>query len=122
MPNPSHRTYYGWWIVAALAVTAPFSWGVQYSAFSVFLLPIEDRLGWSRSQMTGAFSLSLLVSGLAAIPIGRWLDRNGPRALMTAGSVTACLLVLALSQVTHLWQFYLVWIGLGLTMAATFYE
>src|SRR4051794_32387712 len=122
MLNPSHRTYYGWWIVAALAVTEPFSWGVQYYAFSVFLLPMGDYLGWSRSQMTGAFSIALLVSGIAAIPCGRWLDRRGARALMTTGSVFACLLVLAWSRVGHLWQFYLIWIGLGLTMAATFYE
>ena len=118
----SGRPFYGWWIVGALAVTEPVSWGVQYYALTVFLRPMEEELGWSRSQLTGAFSLALLVSGLAAIPFGRWLDRHGPRALMTAGSIAATLLVLAWSRVESLPVFYLVWVGLGLTMAATFYE
>jgi MFS family permease len=108
--------------VLALAITEPVSWGVQYYAITVFLRPMEDEFGWSRSQTTGAFSLALLVSGLAAIPIGRWLDRHGARLLMTAGSVAATLLVLAWSRVDHLWVFYAIWAGLGLTMAATFYE
>jgi MFS family permease len=116
------RLYYGWILVAALAVTELTSWGVQYYAFAVFLKPMEADLGWSRSAMTGAFSLALLVSGLAAVPMGRRLDRHGPRLLMTAGSGAAALLVLAWSWVDNLTLFYLIWIGLGVTMAATFYE
>jgi hypothetical protein len=59
----THRLYYGWILVTALAVTELTSWGVQYYAFAVFLRPMEGELGWSRSAMTGAFSLALLVSG-----------------------------------------------------------
>src|SRR4051794_20924932 len=118
----SHRVYYGWILVAALAVTELTSWGVQYYAFAVFLKPMEADLGWSRSAMTGAFSLALLVSGVVAVPMGRWLDRHGPRLLMTAGSFAAALLVLAWSRVESLTLFYLIWVGIGVTMAATFYE
>src|SRR5215218_6569436 len=121
-PFRSNRLYYGWILVAALAVTELTSWGVQYYAFAVFLRPIEAELGWSRSAMTGAFSLALLVSGLAAVPMGKWLDRHGPRLLMTAGSVAAAVLVLAWSRVESLPLFYLIWAGIGVTMAATFYE
>jgi MFS family permease len=56
------------------------------------------------------------------VPMGRWLDRHGPRILMTAGSGTAMLLVLAWSRVESLPVFYLIWAGIGGTMAATFYE
>jgi MFS family permease len=83
---------------------------------------MEADLGWSRSAMTGAFSLALLVSGLVALPMGRWLDRHGPRLLMTAGSGTAALLVFAWSRVESLTLFYVIWVGIGVTMAATFYE
>jgi MFS family permease len=114
--------YYGWILVLALSATELTSWGIQYYAFTVFLGPMQRDLGWSRSQMTGAFSLALLVSGLAAVPAGRWLDRHGPRLLMTAGSVGAALLVFAWSRVHGLPAFYLIWAGLGATMAATFYE
>src|SRR5215211_5051919 len=104
----TRRLYYGWIIVAALAVTELTSWGVQYYAFAVFLRPMETDLGWSRSAMTGAFSLALLVSGLVALPMGKWLDRHGPRLLMTVGSGAATVLVLAWSRVESLPFFYLI--------------
>ena len=121
-PTPHRRFYYGWTQVLALSITETISWGILYYAFSVFILPMEADLGWSRSQITGAFSLSLLISGIAGIPMGRWLDQHGPRALMTAGSVAAALLVLGWSQISNLTVWYLLWIGIGVAMAATFYE
>ncbi|MCM8749231.1 MFS transporter [Thermomicrobiaceae bacterium CFH 74404] len=114
--------YYGWYIVAALAVTETISWGILYYGFAVFLTPMERELGWSRPSVTGAFSLALLLSGLAAPLVGRWIDRNGPRLLMTAGSIAATLLVLAWSRVGSLTAFYAIWIGIGLVMAAVLYE
>src|SRR5439155_960698 len=84
--------------MVTLGVTETISWGVLYYAFTVYLAPMEAELGWSRGDMTGAFSLAVLLAGLAAIPVGRWLDRHGPRLLMTVGSVAATLLVLAWSN------------------------
>lgn len=114
--------YYGWVIVAALGLTETVSWGVLYYAFSVFLVPMQRELGWSTGTLTGAYSLALLLSGLAAPLVGRWLDRHGPRMLMTAGSVLGALLVLAWSRVDTLWAYYLIWALIGLVMATTLYE
>src|SRR5260370_30515615 len=72
--------------------------------------------------MAGAFSLALLLAGLAAMPVGRWLDHHGPRLLMSVGSVVATLLVLAWSQVTTIPQLYLIWAAIGLSMSATLYD
>jgi MFS family permease len=116
------RIYYGWVLVVTLALTETTSWGVLYYAFTVFLRPMQEELSWSRGVMTGAFSLALLLSGLAAVPVGRWLDRHGPRLLMTVGSVCATALVLAWAGVRDLWAFYLVWAGIGLAMATVLYE
>jgi len=114
--------YYGWVLMVTLGVTETISWGILYYAFAVYLTPMETELGWSRGAMTGAFSLGLLLAGLAAIPIGRWLDRHGPRLLMSLGSVVASLLVLAWSQTRDLQQLYLIWAAIGLSMAATLYD
>lgn len=116
------RLYYGWVLVGTLSVTETVSYGVLQYAFPVFLAPMEAELGWSRTAMTGAFSLASLVSGLAAIPVGRWVDRHGARGLMTVGSVAAALLLWGLSAVEGLAAFYALWIGLGLAMAAVLYE
>jgi MFS family permease len=116
------RVYYGWIILAALAVTEPTSWGVIYYAFGVLLEPMQREFGWNQAYLTGAFSLAVLVSAIAAVPVGRILDRHGARVLMTLGSCAATLLVLAWASVESLFGFYAVWVGLGVVMAAVLYE
>jgi hypothetical protein len=111
-----------WAIVGALSITETVSWGILYYAFAVFLLPTQRELGASTAQLTGAFSLALLISGVAGIGVGRYLDRHSPRALMTAGSVAGVLLVLAWSRVDSLLALYAVWIAIGLVMATVLYE
>ena len=83
---------YGWVIVAALSVTETVTWGIVYYGFPVFLRPMEHDLGASRVAVTGAFSIGLGVSALAALPVGRWIDRHGARGLMTLGSALATVL------------------------------
>ncbi len=114
--------YYGWVIALALAVTETVSYGVMFYAFSVFITPMEAELGWSRAQLTGAFSLSLLITGLIGVPVGYWLDKRGGRLLMTAGSVGATILVALWSQVQTLPQFVLIMTLLGFCGAAVLYE
>ncbi len=120
--NQLRSGYYGWPMLFAVAIAQITSWGVLYYAFTVFLDPMQREFGWSTATLTGAYSLALLVSGIAAVPVGRWLDRYGPRALMTAGSVLATLLVVGWATVDSLIVFYLVWIGIGLAMSAVLYE
>ncbi len=112
----------GWGIVGALSVTETVSWGILYYAFAAFLVPMQRELGFSIAALTGAFSLALLVSALAGIAVGRYLDRHSPRGLMTAGSIAGVLLVLAWSQVDGLATFYALWFAIGLVMAAVLYE
>jgi MFS family permease len=116
------RVYYGWVILGAVSFTEVVSWGILYYGFSVFVAPMQAELGWSQATITSAFSLALLCSGLAAVPVGRWLDRHGPRALMTAGSIAGSSLLVAWSAVQSVWAFYLVLAGIGAAMAAVLYE
>lgn len=123
MFHPRHgRVYYGWVLLVAVSITEVISWGILYYAFTVFIAPIQAELGWSREALTGGYSLALLCSGIAAVPVGWWLDRYGPRWLMTIGSCLASCLLLAWSQVTTLAGFYLIMVGIGLAMAAVLYE
>jgi MFS family permease len=116
------RAYYGWVVVGVFALTETVSWGILGYAFSVFLVPMRNELGWSGATLTGGYSLALLLSGLTAPVVGQWIDRHGPRALMTAGSVLGVLLVLAWSRVGNLVAYYAIWAGIGLAMAATLYD
>src|SRR5688572_13616062 len=116
------KSYYGWYIAITLALTETISWGILYYAFSVFLTPMETALGWTRAELTGGFSLALLVMGAMAFPVGAWIDRHGARLMMTAGSIGAALLVIAWSQVSSLAAFYLIFAGLGVCAATVLYE
>ena len=89
----------GYGFSGTLATTETISWGILYYAFAAFLVPMQQELGWSTAALTGAYSLALLVSGLAAVPVGRWVDRHGPRLLMTVGSIGGTLLVLAWARI-----------------------
>ncbi|MET0816397.1 MAG: MFS transporter [Solirubrobacteraceae bacterium] len=109
-------------IVGALAVTETVSYGILYYAFAAFLVPMQRELGFSAAQLTGAFSLALLVAAGVGILVGRHLDRHAPRAVMTGGSVAGAALVLAWSRVESLAAFYAIWVAIGVVMAMVLYE
>lgn len=116
------RLYYGWVVVATVSLTELISWGAVYYAFTVFLRPMQESLGWPVPTLTGAFSLAVAVSGVTGLGLGRWIDRHGPRLVMTVGSVVAGGLLWVWSDVRTLWVFYLVWVGLGAAMAGILYD
>ena len=109
-------------LIAALGVAQIVSWGTLYYSFSLFVLPMQQTLGWSLTALNGALTSGLLVAGLCALPVGSFIDRHGGRGLMTAGALGAVVLIGAWSQVETLVAFYAVWIGLGACMSAVLYE
>ena len=109
-------------MLSTVSFTEMISWGVLYYAFTVFLKPMQATLHWSTAELTGAFSLALLCSAGAALLVANFLDHHGTRWLMTAGSCIAFLLLLAWARVDNLTIFYLIWVGIGIAMAATLYD
>jgi MFS family permease len=88
-------------------------------SYAVFLVPLERQFGWSRSEVTGVYSIYLLVNGFTAPLVGLAFDRIGPRWVYGAGVAclgTAFFLAAGLSS---LWQFYLLigaLVGLGVSL------
>lgn len=113
---------YRWRLVAALAMSQTVGYGVLYYSFSVFLTPAAAALHVSTTTVTGAMTCSLLAGAAAGVPVGRWLDRHGGRALMSTGSMLATVLVVAWSRVTNVAELYSVWTALGVVSAAVLYE
>lgn len=106
----------------ALAIGQLVAWGAVYYAFSLFVVPMERELGWSRASTNAALSCGLLVSGLAAYPVGKWIDHGHGRMVLTAGSVLASVMLVLWSQVGSLVALFAAWVGLGVSMAATLYD
>lgn len=61
------RRFHGWRIVGVLAIAETVSWGVHYYAFAVFQVPMGSELGLTSAQLTGAFSLAVLMTGVAGV-------------------------------------------------------
>ncbi|TNH28667.1 MFS transporter [Micromonospora orduensis] len=120
--DPTVGGHHGWRILAALAVTSTIGYGTLYYAYPVLLTPMATSIGASTTAVTGALTASVLTGALMAIPVGRWLDHHGGRALMTAGSITATALLIAWSQVQTIGQLYAVMIGIGACGAMVLYE
>jgi MFS family permease len=116
------RVFYGWWLVATFAVTQTMGYGSLYYCFAVLLQPIATGLHTSPAAVTGALTTAILVQAAMAVPVGRWLDRHGGRALMTAGAALGAGMLVAWSRATSGWQLYPIFAGLGVAMAMSLYE
>ena len=119
---PAPRAEPGSALIWALGLAQVVSWGTLYYGFPLFVLPMQKELGWSLSALNGALSVGLLVSGLCTYGVGAWIDRHGGRALMSAGSLGAAVLLVAWSYVDSLTGLYVVWLLLGMCLATILYE
>jgi MFS family permease len=105
-----------------IVVTASFlvmvvSWGL-YSVFGVFFSPLLTEFGWTRAMTAGAFSLSMILSGVLGVAMGGLADKYGPRVVVTVCGLFLGAGYLLMSQVNTLWQLYLVYgvvIGIGVS-------
>ncbi|GAA2561552.1 MFS transporter [Pseudonocardia hydrocarbonoxydans] len=108
-------------VLVVLCATEVISWGILYYAFPVLASSITAETGWSLATVTAAFSTGLVVSALAGIPVGRWIDRHGPRAVMTAGSLLGVPALVGIATAPTLPWFFAAWVLAGLAMAGTLY-
>jgi len=99
------------------ALTQTIGWGTLFIPFALMVQPMEAELGWSRAGINGAFTLGILLSGILAIPVGRWVDRHGGQAPLAWGAVLGSAMLAAWALVEQIWIFYALWIGLGVAHA-----
>jgi len=109
-------------IVWPLAAAQTLLWAGAFYLFPSLLGAWERDLGWSKTELTGAFTTALLLSAFIAPVVGREIDRGHSHALFPTATLLAAVLLGLLSTVTQLWQFYIVWAFLGVVMAGTLYE
>jgi hypothetical protein len=105
-----------------LSIGQLISWGSLYYAFALLIEPMSAELGLSRTALSGAYSVGLLVSGVAAWPVGVLIDRGHARWVMSAGSVLGALALAAHATVTQTWALYAVWCAIGVAMSCTLYD
>ena len=81
--------------------------GVSFWALGLYVTPLEQEFGWSRSALQIGFSISLAISGIASPLAGKLIDRRGARFTIVAGTVLTVASYLLLATTDTLWEWYL---------------
>ena len=117
----SPRIFFGWWMVLVCGIGLVFGFIPTVSfTFGVFMPSLIETFGWTRGQVSMAFSMSLLPMVFAMPLIGRLVDRFGAKRVILPSAVVFGLLVASLSMLTeHIWHLYVVFILMGLVGAGT---
>lgn len=99
--------FWGWVIVGATMTIQFMAAGNTYYANAVFLVPLQDQFGATRTVISQGFALTNLVAA-ALVPVAGWVvDRWGPRRSILIGVSGIAVTAFMLSGMAALWQFYL---------------
>jgi MFS family permease len=119
--EPRAGTFYGWWMVLSAAVGLFFSYSpVVTFSFGVFFNSLSREFGWSRTEISLAYSLSMLAFAASQPLVGRILDQRGARTVILLGAAVygGCLASLA-SLSPSLAHLYAAYLAMGVAGAGT---
>jgi MFS family permease len=114
------KLFYGWVIVGVGIVVTCVGFGAM-ATLSVFLQPMAETMGWSRTGVATAALLNFLCMGVGAFMWGALSDRYGTRAVVLCGGAVLGLGMVAASQATTLLQFQLLFGTIVGVAAGAFY-
>jgi len=100
------KIFYGWVIVGVGIVVTCVGFGAMAS-LSVFLQPMAQAMGWSRTGIATAALLNFLCMGAGAFAWGALSDRFGTRAVVLTGGLLLGLGLVTASRATTLGEFQL---------------
>ena len=99
------RIYRGWWVVSAPFLAAALGTGAGQYGFGIFIEPLEETFGWSRSQISASLSFTAVGSLLAPF-LGRYMDRYGAMPVMVVSLALVAVSFLVRPMMTELWHWY----------------
>ncbi len=105
-----------------LGVAQTLAWSVTYYLPAIVAPAVIADLGASPAMVYGAFSMALLLSGLAAPRVGREIERRGGRPVLLASAFVLAAGLALLGALPGLWGWFVGWMVLGIGMAMGLYE
>jgi len=100
--------YYGYAIVAASTIILMVVYSSYYS-YSIFFDSLAVEFNSTKAAISGAFSLTVIVSGLISAFAGSVSDRVGPKAVCLVCGSALGLGLLLMSLVKDIWQIYVIY-------------
>jgi len=114
--TPSHR------LALVIGFTQTLAYATTYYLPSIALGAVAASLHATPTVLLGGFSWALLVNGLSAPRIGRWIERFGGRGVLASGSVVIGLGLVTMAAFPSLPGWYAAWTLLGIGMALGLYD
>lgn len=114
------RIYYGWVVVACGILITCIGLGSAFS-LAVFLQPMSEETGWSRTGISSAAMFVFLAMGIAAFFWGAMNDRYGTRPVVFCGGILVGISLVGASYAETVLQFQLFFGVIGGLAAGAFY-
>ena len=105
-----------------LAIGETLIWAASLYLFPALLPYWESDLGWSKTELTAAFTGALVVSAMLSPLAGKLIDQGFGRALMTGSTLVIALLLVALANTQSYPLFVGLWLAIGACMAGALYD
>ena len=114
MSRSISNMFYGWWIVITSAILLTLMSLTVFQGLGTVLVSLERQYGWSRTALSGAFSLARVEGAILGPIEGVLVDRVGTRRMVLIGFILMGLGFVWLSQVDTLWEFYAAFMTISL--------
>ena len=113
-----HAVFYGWWLVVITIFLNAATGSPVFGGVGVWVDALEQHFGWSRAELSLAFSFGQLESGLAGPVVGILVDKYGPKKIVFSGVTIIGLGFILFSQTDTLLVFYASYIVIMLGASA----
>ena len=110
--QPSY--FYGWVIVAVMAITGAVSMGMGSLNFGLFIKPMGDELGIGRAAFGWAQTARMGASSATSPLIGWLIDRYGSRVMLPVAALATGGALIGLAYVTTSWHLVVLFVVMGL--------
>ena len=98
--------FYGWKLVGITAVLLTIMSLTVFQGLGTFVVALQDKFGWSRTTISGAFALARVQGSIIGPFEGMLVDRVGIRKMVFIGYSIMGFGFILLSRIDHVWQFY----------------
>lgn len=112
--------YFGWVVLGCVCCAGFARQGPAVATLSIFMTPMTEHFGWSRTAISGAASLGGLAAALLSPFLGPLLDKHGARLMLCAAVAVTGGCAMALSLTESLVVFYLLYCTARMNFAGPF--
>ena len=112
LAHPKPKIFFGWRMVGLAGIIHSINASAYNKGYAVFLLPVAEGLGVSRTAISLVYALSRSEGGPVSPIAGWFIDRFGPKPILFVGALLSGIGFIFLSRTQNIWTFGLVYLAL----------